>query len=221
MRLASTCLNATRGGPQFVTEAGGQRSLRHCLKRVGQHRLVVSHQHCEGTSMRKLMFLFATGAALVGAVGWWRQHRRASTRFANRIVNPWLERSGVIGSSRGELGLIEHVGRRSGIVRRTPIHPMPIVGGFRIIVPVGERSEWARNVLAAGHCRLLLGDRVVELDEPMLELPADVPDLSGARRALFGWLGFRYLRLRTFGELPADVAPTAEPTESQRELAVA
>jgi hypothetical protein len=83
---------------------------------------------------------------------------------------------------------------------------MPIPDGFRIIVPVGEQSQWARNVLAAGHCRLLVGDRVFELDEPVLETPAEVPDLPRPVRALFGWLGFRYLRLRTFGETQPEAA---------------
>ena len=100
--------------------------------------------------MRKLMVLAATAAGLYFAARWWRLHRRVGTDFMNRTVNPWLEHSGLIGGSRSELGVIEHVGRKSGTVRLTPIHPEPIADGFRIIVPVGERSEWARNVLAAG-----------------------------------------------------------------------
>src|SRR5699024_6285035 len=138
------------------------------------------------------------------ATQWWRQHRRVGTGFVNRIVNAWFERSGAIDESRGELGLIEHVGRRSGTARLTPIHPMPIAGGFRIIVPVGGRAAWARNVLAAGHCGLRAGGRAVELDAPVLELPADVPDLPAAVRAFFGWLGFRYLRVRTASEVRTD-----------------
>jgi deazaflavin-dependent oxidoreductase (nitroreductase family) len=162
--------------------------------------------------MRKLSFLAATALALYVVAEWWRAHRRVGVDFMNRTVNPWLERRGVLGASRGELGLIEHVGRTSGTVRQTPIHPMPIAGGFRIIVPVGERSEWARNVLAAGRCRLLIGDRSFELDEPVLETAADVPDLAPPVRALFGWLGFRYLRLRTFDpvEAPTEVAAPAD-----------
>jgi deazaflavin-dependent oxidoreductase (nitroreductase family) len=116
--------------------------------------------------------------------------------------------------------LIEHVGRRSGIVRRTPIHPVPTDDGFRIIVPIGEESEWARNVLAAGHCRLVLGDRLVELDQPVLERPAEVPDLPGPVRGLFEWLGFRYLRLRTIEET-FDVVPAIEETPRPREAIAA
>jgi deazaflavin-dependent oxidoreductase (nitroreductase family) len=157
--------------------------------------------------MRKFIVLAATVAGLYGAVLWWRQNRRVGTDLVNRVINPWLVRRNLIGGSRGELALIEHVGRKSGTVRRTPIHPMPTADGYRIIVPVGEQSEWVRNVLAAGHCRLVLGDRLVDLDEPMLETPAEVPGLPRPVRALFEWLGFRYLRLHTLGEVPAGVVP--------------
>lgn len=161
--------------------------------------------------MRRLIVLAAGTAGLYGAARWWRQNRRVGVQFVNRTINPWLERRGLIGGSRGEVALIEHVGRRSGIVRRTPIHPMATADGFRIIIPIGERSEWARNVLAAGHCRLVLGDRLLELDEPVLETPAEVPGLSHLVSALFEWLGFRYLRLRTFGASQNDaVRPTIE-----------
>jgi deazaflavin-dependent oxidoreductase (nitroreductase family) len=162
--------------------------------------------------MRKLVFFAAAIAALFGGVSWWRRHRRTGTRFVNRIVNPWLVRRGIVGGSRGELALIEHVGRKSGTVRQTPIHPMPIEGGYRIIAPVGESSEWVRNVQAAGHCRLILADLILDLDEPVLETPDQVPGLARPVCALFSWLGFRYLRLRTFGE-----APRAEPTRAEPE----
>ena len=163
--------------------------------------------------MRKFLYLAGIAGVLYGVARWWRQNRRAGTAFVNRIVNPWLVRRGLIGGSRGELAIIEHVGRKTGTVRRTPIHPMATADGFRIIVPVGERSEWARNVIAAGHCRLVLGDRVLELDEPVLETPSEVPGLPRPVRALFEWLGFRYLNLRTFGETQAEVVvPTIEET---------
>lgn len=168
--------------------------------------------------MRRLMFLAATALGLVIAARWWRQHRRVGTGFVNRTINPWLERHGLISGSRGELGLVEHVGRKSGIVRLTPIHPMPVADGFRVIVPVGERSEWARNVLAAGRCRILIGDRQFELEDPSLETPAEVPDLPRPVRALFGWLGFRYLFLRFADEAAANpVVPVTGEVRIERE----
>lgn len=166
--------------------------------------------------MRKVMCFVATAAGLYSAARWWRQNRRVGADVVNRIVDPWLEGHGLIGGSHGELGLIEHVGRKSGTVRRTPIHPVPISDGFRIIVPIGDRSEWARNVLAAGHCRLVLGDRQLELDEPELEMPAEVPDLPAPVRVLFEWLGFRYLRLRTFSDVQNDAPAAVEEAPVER-----
>lgn len=156
--------------------------------------------------MRKILAAALVAAGVYAAAEWWRRNPRAGAGFVNRVVDPWLVEQGIIDSSRGELGMLEHVGRKSGTVRRTPVHPEPTADGFRIIVPLGEQSHWALNVLAAGHCRLELGDRLLELDEPVLELPADVPGLPGPVRALYAWLGFRYLRLRTFRELARDVA---------------
>lgn len=167
--------------------------------------------------MRKLIMFAAAAAGVYAFARWWRQNRRVGADFVNRIVNPWLERRGAIRGSRGELALIEHVGRKSGTVRRTPIHPVPTRNGFRIIVPIGERSEWARNVLAAGHCRLVLGDRIIELDEPVLETPSEVPDLPRPVRVLFEWLGFRYLRLRTFREARPGAVVPEEDTILERE----
>ncbi len=169
--------------------------------------------------MRKYLLVAVVAVELYGAARWWRQNRRAGAQFVNLTVDPWLERRGLIGASHGELGLIEHVGRTSGIVRRTPIHPMPTEDGYRIIVPIGEQSEWVRNVLAAGHCRLVLGDLLLELDEPVLETPAEVPGLARPVRALFGWLGFRYLRLHAFSDPLIDAAPApgeAAPVERHR-----
>lgn len=163
--------------------------------------------------MRRLVYALVAIGTIVAGVSWWRAHPRSGAGFVNRTLNPWLARIGAIDGSRGELALIEHVGRRSGIVRQTPIHPMPVPGGYRVIVPIGERSEWARNVLAAGGCRLLVGERSVELDEPTLELPSEVPGLAPPVRALFGWLGFRYLRLRTVDRARPSLvtAPEAPP----------
>lgn len=166
--------------------------------------------------MRKLVTVLLTVAALAGVASWWRNHRRVGTDFVNRRLNPWLVERGIVGLSRGELALIEHVGRKSRTVRQTPIHPMPIEGGYRIIVPVGESSEWVRNVLAAGGCRMLMGERTVTLDAPVLERPSEVPGLALPARVLFGWLGFRYLRLRTRGETAQDErVAVGEPAQAQ------
>jgi hypothetical protein len=65
------------------------------------------------------------------------------------------------------------------------------------MVPLGERSEWARNVLAAGRCRLQLHEQVYELVDPRLVPASEVEDLPRVARAVMSSLGFRYLNLRT------------------------
>src|SRR5512146_3441631 len=135
------------------------------------------------------------GLVAVGAVAWWRQNRRFGAGWVNRVVDPWLVRAGAIDGARGELGLLEHVGRRSGTVHVTPIHPVRTEGGFRIIAPIGVESQWARNVLAAGHCRLQVGTLVHELDEPRMVMPTEIDGLPRPVAQLMDWLGFRYLVL--------------------------
>jgi deazaflavin-dependent oxidoreductase (nitroreductase family) len=119
-------------------------------------------------------------------------------------------RQGIISKSEGEIGLLEHVGRKSGVVRVTPIHPVPTETGFRIIVPLGEESQWAQNVLAAGHCRVQVGDVVHELDEPVLVAPSTVEGVPAIAGRAMEWLGFRYLALRRFAEHPGALEPAAE-----------
>jgi deazaflavin-dependent oxidoreductase (nitroreductase family) len=157
---------------------------------------------------------------LIGSVAaideWWRQHPRIGAAYVNRVVDPWLVRQGVIAESGGELGLIEHVGRVSGTIRRTPVHPVATETGFRIVVPLGDHSEWAANVLAAGHCRLQVGPLVHELDEPALVVPTRVEDLPRELARVMEWLGFRYLLLHRYAqhegalETPPGIVPEPE-----------
>jgi hypothetical protein len=136
--------------------------------------------------MRRLTRILAVFAALTtitcGAVIYWRRNPRLGTTFVNSVVNPGLLRRGLAGGAKSEIGTIEHVGRRSGVRRMTPVHPEPTADGFRIIVPLGAHSEWARNVLAAGHCRLQLHGLVYDLDEPTIVRPSEVDDLPALIR---------------------------------------
>jgi deazaflavin-dependent oxidoreductase (nitroreductase family) len=156
--------------------------------------------------MRKRIALLAVAVTWTGAfLEWWRRHPRSGATTVNRIVNPWLIRRGLATSSRGEIALLEHVGRSTGMVRVTPIHPVRTVDGFRIIVPLGGESQWALNVLAAGRCRVQIGDAVHELDEPRLLEPAEIAGMPKPAAAVMAWLGFRYLALHRFQESPGSL----------------
>jgi hypothetical protein len=158
----------------------------------------------EGVFMRRVVSIIAAGAALGGGVGgtviFWRRNPRVGAAFVNSVVNPGLIRRGLAGGAASEIGTLEHVGRRSGTRRLTPVHPEPTLEGFRVVVPLGRQSEWARNVLSAGHCRLQLHGLVYDLDEPAMIPASEVGDLPRIVRGVMAALGFQYLKLRTFGE---------------------
>jgi hypothetical protein len=161
----------------------------------------------------------------------WRRNPRIGTAFVNSVVNPVVVRRGLAGDGRSELGTLEHVGRRSGVRRLTPVHPEPTPVGFRVIVPLGRRSEWARNVMAAGHCRLQLHDQVFDLDEPAMIEASEAKDLPRPLRRVLRALGFRYLTLHRFAvhrggldpeqrdALEADASDNGVESDARRELA--
>lgn len=158
---------------------------------------------------RLLLFSVVLAGLIAGFAAWWRRNPRVGAQWMNRVLDPWLVRQGMVAGSKGEIGLLEHVGRKTGTVRVTPVHPVRTDGGFRIIVPLGLESQWAQNVMAAGHCRLQVGEVIYELDEPQLVTP-DTAGLPEPVTQLMAWLGFRYLVLRQFAEQPGSFeAPAA------------
>jgi hypothetical protein len=148
-----------------------------------------------------------TAAVAVGAA-WWRRHPRIGSAYVNRVVNPWLMNRGIARKSAGEIGLLEHVGRVTGTIHVSPVHPVPIEAGFRIVVPLGIESQWARNVMAAGHARIQIGDFVHEIDEPALRSPLEVHGIPPVAGHVMDWLGFRFLVVHEFA---AHVGALDEP----------
>ena len=155
--------------------------------------------------MRKLrwwVLILAVSVELVGGLIYaFRRNPRIGSSFVNSVVNPALVR-GLAGRGKAEIATLENFGRRSGQRRLTPVHPEPTPDGFRIMVPLGAHSEWARNVIAAGQCRLQLHDEVYELDEPTMVQPTELVGLPMAVRRFEEYLGFQYLTLRKFTIVP-------------------
>ena len=157
--------------------------------------------------MRRLVVLATVVAGLVVIVRNLVRTSRVGAGLVNRVVNPVLLGRGLVGSGSSHLATLEHVGRRSGMRRLTPLHPIVQGDSVRFAVPLGDRSEWARNVLAAGHCRVQLEDRILELDEPRLLDPADVGGLGRLLAGVTAWLGWKYLVLHRFGDHPGRLEP--------------
>ncbi len=168
--------------------------------------------------MRRLaLAVVASIAVVIGLLAAWRRNPRLGSARMNWVVNPVLLRRGAAGAGRSELCIVEHVGRHTGTRRLTPLRAVPADDGFRIMVPLGLKSQWAQNVLAAGHCLMQLHDIVYELDEPRLLPPDAMPELPAIGRWLTGGLGFLYLRLHTFAQHPGQLEPESgaeQPTEA-------
>src|SRR2546427_11559826 len=64
---------------------------------------------------------------------------RISSRYAPRLPG---------------FGILTHVGRKSGRVYRTPVNVFRAPEGFLIALTYGRESEWVKNVIAAGGCKL-------------------------------------------------------------------
>ena len=66
-------------------------------------------------------------------------------------------------AGRGPFTIVRHVGRKSGIVRETPIIAQPLRGDMVIELTYGPDVQWFKNVEAAGGCELIRGRRVLRV----------------------------------------------------------
>ena len=85
---------------------------------------------------------------------------RLNMRFSNRFMRP-------IAARLPWFCVLEHVGRRTGTVRRTALMAFHRDSDRWVIaLTYGPGVEWLRNVVAEGGCRLLTRGRWVEVVEP-------------------------------------------------------
>jgi deazaflavin-dependent oxidoreductase (nitroreductase family) len=90
-----------------------------------------------------------------------RRLARFNLRVTNRILGPLAERL-------PGFGIVIHVGRRSGAVRRTPVNVFRRGDRYVIALTYGADSQWVRNVLAAGAFDVEVRGRRVHLTAPEL-----------------------------------------------------
>jgi len=94
--------------------------------------------------------------------------------------------------------VVHHVGRRSGARYATPVAIVTTPDGFVIPLPWGERTNWARNVLEAGGCRVQWGGTEYPLVDPQLIARSEADEFFGRILRLgLSIFGMRvFLRLR-------------------------
>lgn len=61
-----------------------------------------------------------------------------------------------------------HTGRSSGRTYHTPLDAIPVEGGYIFFVIYGRRSDWVRNVLAAGRAQVQIEGETIDLAFPRL-----------------------------------------------------
>lgn len=84
-----------------------------------------------------------------------------------RVFNPIEDR-------RGVRPVLVHTGRTSGHTYRTPLDAHRVPDGYVFIPMYGPRTDWVKNVLAAGSARVRVDGREVELEAPRLVRKDDV-----------------------------------------------
>ena len=95
--------------------------------------------------------------------------------------------------------MVEHIGRKSGTKRQTPIMAFPQAGGFIVALTYGSNADWVKNVTTANRCALTYKKKHYRLDSPeifsadpsTLPLPSYVKVILKANRV------HEFLRLST------------------------
>ena len=123
-----------------------------------------------------------------------------------RVLNTLFTRMVLMGLIPGA-HLIRVPGRKSGVMHTTPIFVLKYEG-HRWLVSGFERSDWAKNLSAAGWC-ILIHDRreervtVIEINDPKTRAPILQ---AFARRSPVGDKGFSIKRNASLEEFAA-IAP--------------
>jgi deazaflavin-dependent oxidoreductase (nitroreductase family) len=90
---------------------------------------------------------------------------RSIARFNRFVTNPVLS---LIAGRVGPFGMLEHVGRKSGKPRKTPIMLFREPTGYVIALTYGPRTDWVANVRSAGRCVVTVHRERIELVDPQL-----------------------------------------------------
>jgi deazaflavin-dependent oxidoreductase (nitroreductase family) len=85
------------------------------------------------------------------------------------------------GAGHRALADVEHVGRRSGTVRHAPVRAFRSGDTVVVGLNVGADSDWVRNIVAAGGCRMRPADERLPLTGPRIVPVATAFDRDHAK----------------------------------------
>ncbi|ORW50665.1 nitroreductase/quinone reductase family protein [Mycolicibacterium peregrinum] len=98
--------------------------------------------------------------------------------FNKHVLNPVMLH--LAGRKHWYASVVRHTGRRTGKLYATPVVAEKVNGGFLLPLPYGTRTDWLRNVLAAGRAGItargetyeVTSPEIVDLAQASLLLPA-------------------------------------------------
>lgn len=121
---------------------------------------------------------------------WLGKVNRAGFNRLSRPVARWLP----------GFGVVVHRGRRSGREYRTPVNVFPVPGGFVIALTYGPQTDWVKNVLAAGGCRIETRGRSVTCVDPRVYRDPERRGIRPLERAILPLLRVdEFLSLKSDG----------------------
>jgi deazaflavin-dependent oxidoreductase (nitroreductase family) len=125
---------------------------------------------------------------------------RAVRRFNKHVTNRVLR----VLAGHGWFVEVEHVGRRSGRIYRTPIMAFRDGDTVTIALTYGPNVDWLRNVQAAGGCRMHLGKNLLTLGPPVpLSEAEGLGRMPSPPRQMLPLMGCHdFVELAVLGERP-------------------
>jgi len=132
---------------------------------------------------------------------------QSALRKLTQVTRPLALRSA--GSARSSTSVVRHVGRRSGRIYRTPVVAVEADGSVYIALPYGERTDWAKNVLANGTAELSTGGRTYGVDRPRVVPMAEVTRFFSPKEQRL----HRRFRVETAMEVHLHAGPPSRPAE--------
>jgi deazaflavin-dependent oxidoreductase (nitroreductase family) len=109
-------------------------------------------------------------------------------RFNRHVTNPIMR---LWAGSAPMQGILEHVGRKSGKLYRTPLTVFSTDDGVAILLTYGPDRDWLKNVTAAGGGRIKRHGQTFEVADPHVVTKAEAAEqVTGPARKVFTRLPF-------------------------------
>jgi deazaflavin-dependent oxidoreductase (nitroreductase family) len=109
-------------------------------------------------------------------------------RFNRHVTNP-IQR--LWAGWAPTMGILEHVGRKSGKPYRTPLTVFTTENGVAIMLTYGPNRDWLKNITATGGAHIRRYGKTIELVDPQVVQKAEAAQaVKGLWRPIFARLPF-------------------------------